>query len=163
MPTVSKVSLINGIVKAYFVFALVFSFAHLVEAGHKAGLQGEAWAVPFMVDGLALVGIVMRTASFARSTRTLGLRIQIVMAAISLALNEYSAHNVGSAVFAAGTVTLYIGAEVVSGHVHPVAVDHAQDKADRAAAIVAKGKATRERKARTAKAEAKVLEGMLAR
>ncbi len=159
-----KVQIIQIIVKAYFVLALAFSFMHLVAAGHKAGLATvEAWAVPVLVDGLALVGVVMRTPEFACATRKLGLRIQVVMASISLALNEYSAHNVGGMVFAAGIVSLYIGAEVVSGYVHPIAVDLAAQQATKVAASVAKGKATRARNARTAKAEAKVLDAMLAR
>jgi hypothetical protein len=92
----NKVAIIRIIVKAYFFGAIAISFVHLIEAARKGGLTGyEAVTVPFMIDGIAIIGMIMRGHGFNKATRELGFKVQIGAGALSLAGNVYAAHNVG--------------------------------------------------------------------
>jgi hypothetical protein len=176
---VSKVTTVKAIVKLYFVGALAGSFIHTITAAHKAGLDGwEAWSVPFMVDGLALIGLVMRSASFSQATRARGIRVQAIMGMVSMAANAYAAHNVGGAVFGVALVGLWLASEYLAANLESAQADldrQATEAMARAEADLAakrqeaarRGAATRKanaaRKDRRRKVEAKVLDDMLNR
>ena len=56
----NKVKIVQAIVKLYFIGALAGSFVHIISAAEKLGLSGwESWSMPFMIDGLALIGMVL--------------------------------------------------------------------------------------------------------
>jgi hypothetical protein len=160
-----KVSGIKFITRLYFASAILLSFIHLVEAGRKGGLTWEAWTVPFMVDGIAVMGLVMRSADFASRTRRIGFRVQIVAGGLSLIGNVYAAHNVGTAMFGVAVVSLFVFSEWLSDQIESAVVEEAriatEEAAAKKAASIAKAQATRKRNTRTRKAETKVLEKML--
>jgi hypothetical protein len=150
----NKVQVIKAIVKVYFVAALAGSFTHIITAAHKTGLVGwEAWSTPFMIDGLAIIGMVMRTAQFSQATRKLGLRVQAVMGGLSLVANVYAAHNAGGVLYGVALVALFLAAEWLSTQLEPASADQARDQAAKRKAAAAKGAATR--KANTARKQVK--------
>jgi hypothetical protein len=119
----NKVAIIRIIVKAYFFGAIAISFVHLIEAARKGGLTGyEAVTVPFMIDGIAIIGMIMRGHGFNKATRELGFKVQIGAGALSLAGNVYAAHNVGGggAVYGFAIVFLFVFSEWLSDNVQAV-------------------------------------------
>jgi len=152
-----KVALVSVITRLYFIAALTLSFSHLVHAGHKGGLTWEAWTVPFMIDGIACIGLIMRSADFASRTRAIGFRVQIVAGLLSLAGNVYAAHNAGTAVFGVATVALFVFSEWLSDQIKSAAAEAAElaatEAATKKAAAIAKGRATRAHKAASAPAK----------
>lgn len=161
----NKVTMAKRIAKSYFILALVVSFLHLVHAGFKGGLTWESYLIPFMVDGIAMMGMLLRGEEFSSRTRKIGFRTQIIAGVLSLAGNVYAAHNVAGIVMGTAVVSLFIFAEWLTDQIESVEVETARKVAEEAAAkkaeAIAKAAATRKRNARTKKAEVKVLESML--
>lgn len=172
----NKVTGTRIVSRLYFVAAIVLSFIHLVEAARKGGLTWESWTVPFMVDGIAIMGLTMRSADFAPRTRRIGFRVQIVAGVLSLAGNVYAAHNIGTAVFGVGVVTLFVFAEWLTDQIESAVDDEAAAaaaaavaEAERIAAEAAakrdaanrKRQATRRRNARKAQAQAEMIREMV--
>ena len=152
------------ITKLYFAAAIAGSFAHIITSAHKVGLTGwEAWATPFMIDGLAVMGIIMRGIQFSKRTRKIGFRTQLVMGSMSLTANVYAAHNLGGVIFGVGVVALFIFSEWLADNMESVAVDQAAEVQAKRQAATAKAVATRKRNARVKAQETKVLEKMLTR
>lgn len=146
----SKVQVVRAIVKIYFVAALAGSFSHIITAAHKTGLTGwEAWSTPFMIDGLAIIGMIMRSASFAKATQRTGLRVQAIMGLVSLVANVYAAHTVGGVIYGVALVVLFLAAEHLASHLQGAEVDQAAEQAAKRQAAARKGAATR--KANTAR------------
>jgi hypothetical protein len=151
---VTKVQVVKAIVKLYFVAALAGSFAHTITAAHKAGLAGwEAWSTPFMIDGLAIIGLVMRTDQFSQATQKLGLRVQAVMGLVSMAANVYAAHNLGGAVYGAALVVLWLASEHLAANLESASADQARATQAKRSAAAKKAAATRKRNARTTAAK----------
>lgn len=145
----TKVNVVKVTVKLYFIGALAGSFTHIITAAHKAGLGGwEAWSVPFMIDGLAIIGLVMRSTAFSQATRKTGLRVQAVMGLASMAANVYAAHNTGGAVYGAALVALWLASEHLAGNLAPASVDQAAAAKAKRSAAAAKGAATRKANAK---------------
>ena len=145
----NKVQAVRSIVKLYFVAALAGSFTHTITAAHKAGLAGwEAWSTPFMIDGLAIIGLVMRTEQFSQATRKLGLRVQAVMGLVSMAANVYAAHNLGGALYGAALVVLWLASEHLAANLEPASADQARATQAKRSAAAKKAAATRKRNAR---------------
>lgn len=160
----TKTTITKAIVRAYFIGAIAGSFSHLVTAAHKGGLVGwEAWSVPFMIDGIAILGLVMRSEDFSKRTRKIGFRTQCVAGLLSLTGNVFAAHNIGGAIYGVGIVALFLFAEWLSGNMESVKVDQEAETTARRKAAAAKATATRRRNAAKARQEVKVLEGMLKR
>lgn len=144
----NKVTVIKVIAKLYFLAALAGSFTHLIHAAHKGGLEGwEATSVPFMIDGLALTGLIMRSDEFSTRTRRIGFKVFSITGTLSLAGNIYAAHNIGGAVYGAAIVALFIGMEWLSDNIESAqaeALNAAATEAEaKKAAAIAKGQATR--------------------
>ena len=156
----NKVAIVKHISRGYFLLALVVSFLHLIHAAHKGGLTWEAWLVPFMVDGIAVMGVALRGEEFAKRTRKIGFRTQVVAGALSLAGNVYAAHNMGGMLLGVAVVLLFVFAEWLTDQIESAEVEAAREAAELAAqakaAAIAKGQATRKRKAAEA---AKVVRG----
>lgn len=151
----NKHSITKAIVKGYFFAALAASFTHLITAAHKGGLHGwEAWSVPFMIDGIAILGLIMRGAEFDTRTRKIGFKVQCGAGLLSLLGNVFAAQNIGGAVYGVGIVALFILAEWLSDN-----MGSAKDETKRAS--IAKGIATRKRNARKAQAVVRQAEKLL--
>lgn len=161
----NKVSIVKLVVKIYFIGALAGSFLHLVHSGHKLGLTYEAYAVPFMIDGIAVIGMVMRSEEFSKATRKLGFKTQLFAGALSLAGNVYAANAPGGILFGIGIVALYVLAEFLSDRIESRKDEEVREAAIEAEAkkqaAIEKGRRTKAANARKRKQEVKVLEGML--
>lgn len=177
----SKTFLIWLIVKAYFIAALAGSFTHIITAAERVGLTGwEAVIVPFLIDGMFIIAMVLRGESYSTRTRKIGLRVQIAMGALSLAANITAATAVGGILLS----VLLVGgmifsewladpkqmktaateqAEYAVAEAERIARDAEAEAAARKAAGIAKGVATRAAKRAEKLAETKVLENMLKR
>jgi len=180
----NKVSMMKGITKLYFAGALTGSFIHIVTSAHKLGGEGiEAYATPFMIDGIAVMGMVMRSDDFSKRTNKIGFRVQCVTGAMSLGMNVYAAHSLFGVLFGIAIVGLFVFAEWLNDQIESREVDsvnEAERLVREASAFLAncshpttcstadqcesKNKAakTRAKKARIAKQQVKVLEGMIA-
>lgn len=177
----SKTFLIWLIVKAYFVAALLGSFTHIITAAEKLGLHGwEAVIVPFLIDGMFLIAMVLRSDTYSTRTRRIALRVQIATGLLSLSANIYATLTLGGVLLA----TLLIGGMVFSewladsNQMKTAAAEAAElataaaqqaarqaeiDAAARRAEGIAKGLATKAAKRAQRLAEEKALESMLAR
>lgn len=149
----NKVKIVQAIVKLYFVGAFAGSFVHIISAAEKLGLSGwEAWSAPFMIDGLALIGMVLRSDDFSQDTRKLGFRVQMAMGAFSLIANVYAAQNIGGVIYGVMIVALYITAEWITGRVESSQVDRDREAKLKRQEAAKKAAATRKSNARVAKA-----------
>ena len=136
--------LVKLIVKLYFVGALAVSFTHVIEAAHKLELTGwQAWTTPFAIDGIAVIGMVMRGAAFSRDTRKLGFRVQVTAGLLSLACNVYAGDTVGERVYGVLIVALFVFSEWLSDRIEGREVDEARELTAKRVAAAAKGRATR--------------------
>lgn len=152
-----KVRTVRAIVKAYFLGALAGSFTHIVTAAEKMGGEGvEAYAAPFMIDGLAIIGMVMRSEDFSKRTNKIGFALQCVMGSFSLTMNVIAADSLYGVLFGVALVSCFILAEWLKDQIESRAVDlareaeaQAQQAAQQAAALAAQ---------QLAEAEAKRLE-----
>lgn len=150
----NKVKIVQAIVKLYFVGALAGSFVHIISAAEKLGLSGwESWSTPFMIDGLALIGMVLRSEDFSTATRKLGFRVQLIMGAFSLVANVYAAKSIGGVIYGIMIVALYIAAEWITDRIESAQVDRDREAAIKRSEAAQKAAETRKRNARTAKAK----------
>lgn len=152
----NKVRIVKAIVRSYFVAALIGSFTHVVHAAHKVGLHGwEMWSTPFMIDGIAIIGLIMRGDQFSDDTRRWGLITQYGAGTMSLIANVYAAENAGGMIYGVGIVALFLFSEFLSTKITSAAdIAAAEAAADAAAADAAK-RADRNAKARTRRAARK--------
>lgn len=106
------------ITRAYFLGALAGSAVHIITSAHKMGGHGvEAYATPFMIDGIAILGLHMRNEKYTDETNKIGFRTQCGAGAVSLAMNVYAAHNLFGILFGIGIVGLFIYSEWASGKI----------------------------------------------
>ncbi len=175
----SKTFLIWLIVKAYFVAALGGSFTHIITAAERLGLHGwEATIVPFLIDGMFLIAMVLRGETYSARTRMIGLRVQIIMGFLSLSANITATRSAGGVLLA----VLLVGgmvfsewladpkqmrtaatedAEAAVTEAERIAREDAETRAARKAEGIRKAQATRRRKATTRKVQAQALEELL--
>lgn len=176
----NKVTFVKVIVKAYFVTALVFSFSHFITAASKVGLYGVgAYSMPIAIDGLALVGMIMRSRDFDDATNRIGLWMQMICGTASLAVNVFAGNTRGESVQGATWVLLYIVLESLVGKIrsraaavvaqtsaflaecrHPRTCSTVE-QCTRKAETAAKSARTRARKARQRKAQVRALEELV--
>jgi hypothetical protein len=175
----SKVTCVKLIVKAYFLAALIGSFTHIVTAAEKLGLTGwEAVIVPFLIDGMFIIAMVLRGEVYGTRTRTIGLRVQVAMGALSLTANITAAETAGGVILAGLLVGGMIfsewlvdakqmktaaqeDAEAAVAEAERIAREDAEARAARKADGIRKAQATRRRKATTRKVQAQALEELL--
>ncbi len=127
---------------AYLGFALYQSFSHIVELSVRYGCSSP-WASPLLVDSLMLLGKLIRSSKFAKSTRRVGLSLQIFGAFISLLANIFAGQTVGDRVQGAAVIIGFLIIEWVVEHVKPAQVDDSAAKAAAKSAAAAKAAATR--------------------
>lgn len=188
-----KVRTVRNIAKLYFVGALAGSFSHIVTSAYKLGADKwyEAWATPLLIDGLAVIGMIMRSEDFSKRTNKIGFILQCVMGSLSLAMNVYAANNLFGVLFGIALVGCFILAEWLKDNIEGREVDGREEQerqakaaqlaaqaivdaenariqaeadalAAKKAASIAKGKATRRRNAKIKAQQEKALEGLLA-
>ncbi len=158
----SKVKVIKAIAKAYFFGAIAISAVHLIAAAKKGGLTGyEMYTVPFLIDGIAITGLIMRGSEFSKATRKIGFRVQIGAGALSLLGNVFAAHNLGGAVYGVAIVLLFLLAEWLSDNIESAEVDTMAEAQSKRQAASAKAAATRKRNARQATKVVKEAEALL--
>jgi len=166
----TKVKTVKMVVLVYLLGALAGSFCHIIETAHKIGLVGlEAWTVPFMIDGIVVIAMVMRSASFGRSTQRIGFRTLLLSGGLSLTANVYAAETLGGVLFGVGIVVLYVYADWLSSRLESAEAERAREAAEARTAkrreAARKGAATRRTRARSAKIrktrEAKVLDELV--
>lgn len=184
----NKISVVKNIVKLYFAGALTGSFIHIVAAAEKLGGHGvEAYATPFMIDGLAVIGMIMRGEEFSTRTNKIGFRVQCIMGMLSLGMNVYAAHSLFGVLFGIAIVGLFIFAEWLKDQIesreaeitaeaeaivrdasawltnctHPTTCTTA-DRCETKRNAAAKRAKTQRRNARKAAAEKRMLESMIA-
>lgn len=115
-PTTRRFSLytiVSIIVNLFTVGAAGISFSHIITASAQLGVVNwQAYTVPFFVDGLAILGMIGRSASMAAqlaargrtedqidAVRRFGFRLQVSAGLVSLAANIYAGHNLGEKMF----------------------------------------------------------------
>jgi hypothetical protein len=103
----------------------------------------QSWTTPFAIDGIAVIGMVMRSKAFSRSTRRLGFRVQITAGLLSLACNVFAGDTIGERVYGAMIVALFIFSEWLSDRMESHEVDEEPARVAKRAAAITKGKATR--------------------
>ncbi len=141
----AKVTAIRAIVKLYFVGAIVGSFIHIVTAAMKLGGHGiEAYSVPFMIDGIAIIGMVMRSQDFSKRTNRIGFKVQCGMGLLSLIMNVLAAHNLFGVLYGVAIVALFVFSEWLSDQIDPASVDNREAEL---AAVAAAELAVREAEA----------------
>jgi hypothetical protein len=143
----SKFSLVKVIVKLYFIGALAVSFTHIIEASHKLDLHGwQSWTTPFAIDGIAVIGMVMRSEAFSSATRRLGFRVQITAGILSLACNVFAGDTLGERIYGVLIVALFVFSEWLSDRIESREVEDAREQAAKRSAAAAKASATRKAK-----------------
>lgn len=158
--------IVRAIAKLYFIAALAASFSHIITTADKIGLSGwEMWSTPFMIDGLAVIGLVMRGEAFSKATRRIGFRVQLTAGAVSLLANVYAASNVGGMIYGVAVVALFVGAEWLSDKIESAEVDKAREAAAKRTAAAQKAaqtrKANKTKATRKRNAETRALESLL--
>lgn len=107
------------IVRLFMLGAAAISFSHIIATSHALGLGWEAWTVPFLIDGLAVLGMIGRSAKFAASTQRAGLRLMIGAGALSLACNVYAGHNLGQRLYGVLIVAGFVVSEWYAAKLRP--------------------------------------------
>jgi len=139
-----KFSLVKAIVKLYFFGALAVSFTHIIEASHKLSLNGwQSWTTPFAIDGIAVIGMVMRSEAFSTATRRLGFRVQVTAGALSLACNVFAGYTLGERIYGVLIVALFVFSEWLSDRIESREVEQAREQAEKRSVAAAKASATR--------------------
>jgi len=106
------------ITKAYFFGALSISFTHIITSAHKMGGEGyEPYIAPFMVDGVALLGMHMRNEKYDDRTNKIGLWAQSTAGLLSLAMNVHAAHSLFGMLLGIGVVVLFLVTEWMAGNI----------------------------------------------
>lgn len=135
---------VAAIVKGYFLGALAVSACHIVEASHKLQLAGwQSYTTPAAIDGIAVLGLIMRSASFASPTRRLGFRVQMIAGLLSLICNVYAGSTVGERVYGALIVAMFLFSEWLSGRLESRESEQAREAVARRQAAAEKAAATR--------------------
>ena len=128
--------LVKTIVTLFMVGAAGVSFLHIVHTAAMLGLGIERWTVPFIVDGLAVLGLVGRGSRFAASTQKAGLKLTVGAGLLSLAANVAAGENLGQRIYGALIVAAFITAEWYGAKLSPAPVaapvEHVDDEAKRA-------------------------------
>jgi Protein of unknown function (DUF2637) len=136
--------IVKSIVRLYFLGALAVSFTHIVCAAHKVQLTGwQAFTTPFAIDGIAVIGMVLRTDKWSKATRKLGFKVQITAGMLSLVCNVFAGSTTGERIYGVVIVALFIFSEWLSDHMETAEADVERERQAKRAAATEKAKATR--------------------
>jgi len=135
------------VVYLFIVGTAAVSFSHIVDVSRTLGLGWEAWTVPFLVDGIAVLGKVGRSDKFAASTQRAGLALMAGAGVLSLTCNVMAGDNLGQQLYGVLVVAGFVTTEWYAGKLKPApAVKSTGRKLDPqvAAERAAKARITRE-------------------
>jgi hypothetical protein len=148
----------KSIVRSFMLASAFFSFKHILFTGRvHLGLDLlEYWALPFMIDGMAIIGLIWRGEKYSTFTRKLGFWTQLTAGSLSLAANVAAGHSKGQQGFGVFVIALFLFTEWAQGKVESRAAELAREKAE-AKKAADKARRDRTKRARTAanRAEAK--------
>lgn len=118
------------ITKAYFIGALSISFTHIITSAHKMGGEGyEPYVAPFMVDGIAMLGMHMRHEKYDDRTNKIGFWAQATAGLLSLGMNVHAAHSLFGMLLGIGVVVLFLVTEWMAGNIRLRTDSEAERKA----------------------------------
>ena len=158
----SKHTAVRIAVRLYFIAALYFSFTHITHAAVRLGATTvESIAATLMIDGFFILGAILRDPTYSTRTRRIGLKVQTIAGAVSLAANVYAASSTFGIIFGAALPLFIVLTEwladakqlkTAAAEAAEIAAQVAvQVEADAAAAVeaarIAKNTADRERRA----------------
>jgi len=123
-----------AVVRLYMVGAAAVSFMHIIETSQWLGLGWEAWTVPLLVDGLAVLGLIGRSERFAASTRRAGLVLTLTAGTFSLTCNVLAGHNLGQRLYGVLIVAGFIATETYAARLRPAPAAPVVPTADEQAA-----------------------------
>ena len=104
------------IVHTFLVGAAAVSFTHIVDVSERLGVHDwQAYTVPFLIDGIAILGKIGRSRKFAEKTRRAGLVLMGLGGLVSLAANIEAGENVGQKAYGALLVGGFVLAEWYAG------------------------------------------------
>lgn len=111
------------LVYGFLAAAAVGSFNNIVGLAHDLGVSpGHAWTTPFLVDGIALMGKLLRSRHLAKTAHRAGLRLMIFGGVLSLTANVLHGHTLGDQIWGALLVVGFIVVERASDHLVPAPV-----------------------------------------
>lgn len=110
---------VKTIVTLFMAGAAYVSFMHIVHTAAALGLGAERWTVPFIIDGLAVLGLIGRSPRFAAKTQTAGLKLTIGAGLLSLAANIAAGENLGQRIYGALIVAAFVVAEWYGAKLSP--------------------------------------------
>lgn len=113
---------VAAIVRMFMLGTAGVSFSHIIATSHALGLSWEAWTVPFLVDGLAVLGMIGRSHRFAAATQRAGLRLMAGAGLLSLACNVYAGHNLGQRLYGVLIVAGFVVSEWYACKLRPAPV-----------------------------------------
>jgi hypothetical protein len=126
----SQTGIVKGIVKGYFFGALGVSAFHIIQTFEKLGLNdGEQYLTPFAIDGIAVLGLIMRSERWSTSTRKIGLRVQVGAGSLSLAANVFAGSSLGGRILGVMVVGLFLLSEWLGDRMETRADEIAQAEA----------------------------------
>jgi hypothetical protein len=143
--------IVKGIAYGMFGAGLALSVTHIYDLFHNVlgSATLTAAAMPLFIDGLQVIGKLMRGESFASQTRTVGFRVQLLGALLSLAANVIAGHALGDKIAGVILVGGYILAEKLAETIRPVQADVQAIAKTRAAAKSATRSAAAQKAAAT--------------
>ena len=104
------------IVHTFLVGAAAVSFTHIVDVSERLGVHDwQAYTVPFLIDGIAILGKIGRSRKFAEKTRRAGLVLMGLGGLVSLAANIEAGENIGQKAYGALLVGGFVLAEWYAG------------------------------------------------
>jgi len=104
------------IVHVFLVGAAAVSFTHIVDVSERLGVHDwQAFTVPFLIDGIAILGKIGRSRKFAEKTRRAGLVLMGLGGIVSLAANIEAGANIGQKAYGALLVGGFVLAEWYAG------------------------------------------------
>jgi len=148
-----------ALVYGFLAAAAVGSYGNIVGLAHDLGVSSDhAWTTPLLIDGVALMGKLLRSRNLAATAHRAGLRLMLFGGVLSLAANVLHGHTWGDRIYGALLVVGFIVVERASDHLAPapVAKPVDPDLTAKRKAAAAKGAATRKRNAAAAKKAPKV-------
>lgn len=139
------------IVRGFMLLAAAFSFKHILYTGeiHLGLDKAEYWALPFMIDGMAILGLFWRGEKYSTGTNKIGFWTQLTAGSLSLAANVAAGHSAGQKAFGIFVIALFLFTEWASGRVESRAAEVARNKAE-AKRAADKARRDRTKRARTA-------------
>ena len=134
----------KAIALGLFGLGLGLSVSHIYGLFVLLGASAvTAAAMPFFIDGVALLGRLARSDKFAAKTRSTGLKVQVVAGTLSLIANVWAGETTGDKLGGVVAVVGYVFAEWFAEQLKPAEAELAQVKAPTRSAAAAKAAATR--------------------